>query len=157
MKCLQMPPKSDFTRRLFAREYELTISELYALREDLIGSRALIAMVRSGWTPDALNNAIAAHTHQTWNMFSRVQYYIRDAAWGLAGAQHRGLLPKSPVLPVVPFVTALKDRPVKWSEFWDWVEREKSEGALKSKPAWAGAVRDKVQRRLDALSDKFSE
>lgn len=156
---LKAAPPTAWTRLLSDRFNTLLTNELIALREKLIGSDALIAMVKAGATPAELSNAITSKADTMRLTWIRLDDYVRDAAWGDAGARHLGMLPAAPASTVTP-VKALKSTPVDWEAFWKFVEEERAEGSLRGKAAWAdpqGAQRTRVGRTLTALNKKFSE
>lgn len=160
LKKLSMPPTTPFTKLLFQREYVLIVNELLALREDLIGSKALIHMVAAGKKPAELSSAIACTPDFAWPIFWRVHAYVREAAWADSGLRYLGLLPKVEDVRIVSYVKALMAKEMDWSEFWEYIDRERKEGSLKGNAAWAdpqGALRTRVQRTLKGLNTKFSE
>lgn len=153
--------RTDFGKRLYNRQYALLVSELFALREALIGSDALVAMIKAGKGPEDLSKAIISYkTSSDLAAFWRTLYYVQDAAYGDCCLRMVGLLPQVAEVPIVPFVTALEAEPVDWQKLWYYVERERSRGKLKGTKAWAGteeAVRAKLQRTLDELNENYSE
>lgn len=160
VKKLKWPPSTPFTKTLFNREYALIMNELFALREGLFGSKALIARIAEGMKPTDLRNIIACRQDMAWSIFMRVYNYVLEAAWCDAGARYRGLLPAAPEVPVVPYVTALKAKEMDWSELFEYIERERKEGILVGNADWAdprGDLRKRVLRALGALNSKFSE
>lgn len=161
MKNLGMPPTSPFTQLLFDQDYALLLNELLFIRDELIGSAALIALVKEGASPTDLSKAmeLSSDDDVMVAIWVRIGLYTRDTAYGTTSLIHRGLLPAVPAKRVVPFATALKTTPVKWEAFWSFVDQERAEGMLQGKAAWGdpqGALRTRVQRTLDTLNKKYS-
>lgn len=141
----------------------LLLYELKAIREGVIGSEPLIALINRGHPIEALSEALCDDARPHHDAYILTNEYLTAAATGDALLRARQDMP--PVLAApVDTLAAMRSTKPNWGPLWEIVQMEQEvDGLLADDPAWSDDFmpgqtwRARLEKVLNELNERFRE
>lgn len=132
------------------------LHELRVLRNELIGSPRMIALVRRGAPPEALCQALSPEAKSLHDAYVILVGQVAQVALADTILRQRGELPSAPRSPS-DVAAEIKASKPDWQALWDYVDYEHSSGFLADDPAWGAGWRDRLEKALAETKQRFGE